>query len=75
MVKRLLGRSECSGREDDNMQSIVPRFKTYKEMTIPVIKHYDDLGIVRKISCEGSIDDVYKRTVEVCSDVFRKHRG
>ncbi|KAJ7135043.1 UMP-CMP kinase [Mycena crocata] len=52
MLARLLERGKTSGREDDNAESIKKRFNTYKETTMPVIKHYEVLGKVAEV-CEN----------------------
>lgn len=64
MTKRLLKRGETSGRVDDNEETIKKRLETYYQATEPVITHYKDRGIVRKINAEGSPDDVFK---EICT--------
>jgi UMP-CMP kinase len=47
MLKRLLKRGETSGREDDNMETIKKRFKTFEETSKPVIGSYDATVEVR----------------------------
>nr|XP_006119054.1 adenylate kinase isoenzyme 1 isoform X3 [Pelodiscus sinensis] len=64
MVKRLLKRGETSGRVDDNEETIKKRLDTYYKATEPVIAFYEKRGIVRKLSAEGSVDDVF---VQVCT--------
>lgn len=40
MLARLLERGKTSGREDDNVESIKKRFRTYANDTMPVIQYY-----------------------------------
>lgn len=40
MLERLLKRGETSGREDDNIESIKKRFRTFEETSMPVINYY-----------------------------------
>ena len=40
MLGRLLERGKTSGREDDNIESIKKRFRTYENDTMPVIQYY-----------------------------------
>jgi len=68
MLSRLLERGKTSGREDDNVKSIKKRFDTYKEITMPVIHHYNKLGKVAEIDSTSSVDEVYSKS----SDVIRK---
>jgi len=60
MLSRLLERGKTSGREDDNVESIKKRFTTYKETTMPVIKHYEALGKVAEIDSSASVEAVHK---------------
>lgn len=49
LKSRLLGRAKTSDREDDNIESILKRFRTYKEETMPVIEHYQSQNKVIKV--------------------------
>lgn len=49
MLERLLERGKTSGREDDNVESIKKRFRTYENDTKPVIEYYDNEGKVAKV--------------------------
>ncbi|KAI8830922.1 adenylate kinase-domain-containing protein [Chytriomyces cf. hyalinus JEL632] len=60
MLKRLTKRGETSGRVDDNIESIIKRFKVFKETSYPVIELYKDK--VEKVSCMNTVDGVYKDT-------------
>lgn len=55
MTKRLLKRGETSGRVDDNEETIKKRLETYYQATEPVITHYKDRGIVRKVGAWASV--------------------
>ena len=41
LERRLLKRGETSGRSDDNLEVIRKRFRTYREETLPVVRHYE----------------------------------
>ena len=57
---RLLNRGKASGRADDqNVEAIRARFKTFSEQSAPVITNYDGHGIVRKINSERPVGEVY----------------
>lgn len=62
MLKRLMVRSQSSGRTDDNLESIKKRFRTFHESTIPVREFYHDLGKLRAVNCVGNVEQVYERT-------------
>ncbi|KAL9714903.1 bifunctional uridylate/adenylate kinase [Leucoagaricus gongylophorus] len=65
LKSRLLGRAKTSDREDDNIESILKRFRTYKEETMPVIEHYQSQNKVIKIDSSDSIEQVYTATEQV----------
>ncbi|KAG6850465.1 UMP-CMP kinase [Arthromyces matolae] len=60
MERRLLERAKTSGREDDNLESIKKRFRTYKVDTMPVIEYYSTLGKVAEVEATGAVQEVYK---------------
>ena len=59
MKERLLERGKTSGRADDNLESIIKRFRTYEELTRPIINHFDSLGLVRKVDSTNDPDTVF----------------
>ena len=59
MEKRLIKRGETSGRADDNAESIIKRFKTFKTETEPILVQFREQGKVVEISAEGGVDEVY----------------
>lgn len=54
MLKRLLKRGETSGRNDDNIDSIKKRFKTYRDSTMPIVNRFRDLGKCKEIDSTRS---------------------
>jgi hypothetical protein len=50
MLARLLERGKTSGREDDNVESIKKRFRTYTNDTMPVIEYYASQDKVAEVS-------------------------
>ncbi|KAG9018708.1 hypothetical protein FRB90_010322 [Tulasnella sp. 427] len=59
MLQRLLERGKTSGREDDNVESIKKRFRTFEETSMPVVDMYREHGKVVEVNAEKSITDVY----------------
>lgn len=50
-VERCLNRGLAgSGRSDDNVESLNKRINTYLCDTLPIIKYYEDLDLVRKVN-------------------------
>ena len=52
-------------RADDNAEIAKERFATYFEQTAPLIKFYEDKGVLHKIDANGSIDEVWERLLAV----------
>jgi len=75
MLKRLLERAKTSGREDDNVESIKKRFRTYKTDTMPVIEYYSAKGKVAEVDSSGSVEEVHKLASAVIKDVFAGKYG
>ncbi|KAF3207440.1 hypothetical protein TWF191_001017 [Orbilia oligospora] len=63
MTKRLLERGKTSGRSDDNMESILKRFRTFKETSMPVVNYFESQKKVVKVDGGKNIDAVYKDVV------------
>jgi UMP-CMP kinase len=63
MLARLLERGKTSGREDDNVESIKKRFRTYTNDTMPVIEYYASQDKVAEVSyspqtgCSSALKD------------------
>jgi len=70
MTKRLLKRGETSGREDDNIESIKKRFKTYHDQTMPVIEYYNKQSKVASIDASVTIEEVHAKAKEICAKIF-----
>lgn len=63
LLNRLIERGKVSGRADDNEETIVKRFRVYKSESLPVLQLYEPFGIVRKVNCMGTINEVFFRTL------------
>ena len=59
MLARLLERGKTSGRNDDNEESIIKRFKTYEDSTRPIIDHFLSLGKVRSVDSHRPFEQVF----------------
>ena len=59
MKERLLKRGAESGRADDNEATIIKRFETFENESVPVIKAYTSENLVRKIDSSEPADEVY----------------
>lgn len=56
---------ELKTRADDNEEVARARFDTYYRETAPLIKFYEDKGVLYKIDANGSIDEVWNRLLEI----------
>ena len=56
---------ELKTRADDNEETAKARFDTYFEQTAPLVKFYEDKGVLYKIDANGSIDEVWERLLKV----------
>ncbi|KPJ10425.1 UMP-CMP kinase [Papilio machaon] len=65
-TERCLGRGAAgSGRSDDNLESLQKRFNTYINDTMPIINHYDRLGLVKRINAESVPEEVFQDVKKV----------
>lgn len=60
--ERLLERGKTSGRADDNAESILKRFRTFVETSMPVVDYYDKQARVIKIDATNDPDRVFADT-------------
>lgn len=60
MLERLLERGKTSGRADDNLDSIKLRFRTFVEQSLPVVEHFAQQGILRKVDAERGVEAVWE---------------
>ena len=51
-------------KDDDNLEIMKTRLKEYREKTIPVLRHYGDLGLLIKVNGNQSREDVFNEIVE-----------
>ncbi|KAK3794483.1 hypothetical protein RRG08_003636 [Elysia crispata] len=58
-VERCLNRGLTSGRTDDNEESLKKRIETYRNSTMPIIKHYRTLDLVAQVDGNRSTDEVF----------------
>jgi adenylate kinase len=65
---------KCAGvlfqRPDDNETTVRNRLKVYEEQTAPLIKYYRDKGILREVSGNLDVEELFK----VLSKMFRDEK-
>lgn len=52
---------ELLQREDDNEATIANRLQVYEQQTSPLIEFYSGVGLLRTVSAEGTVGEVYGR--------------
>jgi UMP-CMP kinase len=63
MEKRLIKRGETSGRDDDNVEAIKKRFRTFMQETIPVIEYFEKKSLLKTVKAVGTQEDVFSRVI------------
>ena len=63
LIKRLIKRSEESGRSDDTADIISNRQKVYWKQTAPIIAYYKKTGILKEVNGLGTIQEITKRII------------
>lgn len=60
MLERLIERGKTSGRDDDNIESIKKRFKTFIDTSMPVVEYFEKQQKVVAVRCDQPVDTVYE---------------
>ncbi|XP_068676819.1 UMP-CMP kinase-like isoform X1 [Montipora foliosa] len=68
-IRRIMERAKSSGRSDDNIESLRKRFHTYETQTLPIIQHYEKLGLVKKIQAIKSPEEVFDEVQNVLTSL------
>ncbi|KAI3380993.1 hypothetical protein SNEBB_010365 [Seison nebaliae] len=58
-VNRIMNRAKTSGRTDDNEDSLKQRLVTYHQSTMPIIRQYETLNLVKAINANKTPDEVW----------------
>lgn len=71
-AKELNDRGERA--DDANLEIFEIRIKEFQEKTVPVLKHYEELGLLIKVSAMGSREVVYNSVVNALTDFIEKKK-
>ena len=71
-AKELNDRGERA--DDANLEIFEIRIKEFQEKTVPVLKHYEELGLLIKVSAMGSREVVYNSVVKALTDFIEKKK-
>lgn len=64
-MERLLKRAQTEGRVDDTPEVIRRRLEIYHEKTEPMIRKFEEQGLVQRVDATGSIEDVAARITKL----------
>ncbi len=65
LERRLLKRGETSGRDDDNIDSIRKRFRTFRDTSMPVVEWFEARGQLRRVSSAQAVEEVWGATQRI----------
>ncbi len=58
LVRRLMARAAREGRSDDTPEAVKTRLQVYQRDTAPLIAHYAQRGVVRRVPGTGTVEDI-----------------
>ena len=62
---------ECGGklyqRSDDNLESFNTRYETYLSKTEPIIKHYKDMGVLKEVDGNDTVENIFQSIDKIIS--------
>ncbi len=56
------GNTEFEKRDDDRPEAVERRLDEYRRQTEPVVDHYREAGLLRRVDASGDIEHVWNRT-------------
>lgn len=72
MRERLLERGKTSGRADDNLETIVKRFRTFQNESIPVVDELSETDNVHRINAERAVVDVWSDVANIVGTLSKR---
>ena len=60
--------SETKGseqRKDDNSETLLNRIEVFKSSTLPIVKYYEEKGIISKIDGMQKVNEVYDKITKI----------
>jgi adenylate kinase len=65
----------CSGklyqRADDKEETVIQRLQTYKRQTEPLIEYYQNLGIIKTLTGDGTIEEINGSLKEIVNPLLK----
>lgn len=64
---------QCGGelviRKDDKTETIKNRLATFHEQTVPVVKYYEDKGLLCKVEGHGTVEQITEKTLRALEEL------
>ena len=61
----------CGGklyqRNDDNLEAFQTRYKMYQEKTAPILEHYKQLGVLKEVNGNDTVENVFHEIDKIIS--------
>ena len=67
-LSNIEGMGETSGRSDDNRETIIKRFRAFRESSMPVVDLHKERGMLRAIDADEEEAAVFSRVCEAFAD-------
>ena len=69
MAKELNDRGERA--DDANLKVFETRIQEFQEKTVPVLKHYEELGLLIKVDGNQSREEVYQSVIDALAKLAK----
>jgi len=56
-------------RSDDNEETIIKRYRTYLDKTLPILEHYKRLNLLHEIEGKTGIDDIFVKISHIIASL------
>ena len=60
---------KCGGRiyqrSDDNLESFKTRYQTYEEKTEPIINHYKEMGVLKVVDGNNTVENIFSEIEKI----------
>ena len=75
LINRILERAKHSGREDDNLETVTERIKTFKSNAEPILHYYSQPEHGHLVTIDGSksVDEVYAQVDKTVRSILNNH--
>ena len=61
--------SELVQRKDDTLETVTPRLEVYNTSTAPLLKYYEEKGLLRCVDGEGEVEQIFANIKKTLGDL------